>query len=49
MAMLYLDRAGYVAAVSESTNAAVNAGVLLLEDGERIKAAAGLQWDALSQ
>jgi hypothetical protein len=35
--------------VSESTDAAVSQGVVLPEDAERIKAAAGLQWDALPQ
>jgi hypothetical protein len=48
MATLYVDRAGYIAAVSESTDAAVSLGVVLPEDAERIKAAAALQWDALS-
>jgi hypothetical protein len=49
MATLYIDRAGYIAAVSESTDVAVSLGVILHEDAERIKAAAALQWDALSQ
>ncbi len=49
MATLYVDRDGYIAAVSESTDAAVSQGVVLPEDAERIKAAAALQWDALSQ
>ena len=49
MATLYIDRTGYIAAVSESTDAAVALGVILPEDAERIKAAAALQWDALPQ
>ena len=48
MASLYVDRTGYVQAVSDATDAAVDAGFLLPTDGERIKAAAGLQWDALA-
>ncbi|MEM1111765.1 MAG: alpha/beta hydrolase domain-containing protein [Pseudomonadota bacterium] len=48
MAMLYVDQAGYEAAVAESADAAVERGVLLAEDAERIKAAASLQWQALS-
>jgi len=47
MATRYVDRDGYVAAVAEATDVAVEAGYLLPEDAERIKAAAGLQWDAL--
>ncbi len=47
MASLYVDRAGYVQAVSEATDKAVAKGFLLAADGERIKAAAGLQWDQL--
>ena len=47
MAARYVDRDGYVAAVAEATDVAVEAGYLLPEDAERIKAAAGLQWDAL--
>jgi hypothetical protein len=47
MASLYVDRAGYVDAVSASTDAAVAAGYLLEEDAARIRDAAGLQWDAL--
>ncbi|MEQ8262415.1 alpha/beta hydrolase domain-containing protein [Pseudohaliea sp.] len=48
MATRYVDRDGYVEAVAEATDAAVEAGYLLPEDAQRIKAAAGLQWDALS-
>jgi hypothetical protein len=47
MASLYVDKAGYIEAVSESTDKAVAKGFLLAVDGERIKAAAGLQWDLL--
>ncbi len=49
MASLYVDRAGYRAAVAEATDAAVEAGFILPDDGRRIKAAAGLQWDLLEQ
>ncbi|GAB3292206.1 alpha/beta hydrolase domain-containing protein [Parahaliea aestuarii] len=48
MAARYTDQAGYEAAVAESADAAVAAGFLLAEDAERIKAAATLQWQALS-
>jgi hypothetical protein len=48
MASRYVDRGGYVAAVAEATDAAVEAGHLLEEDALRIKAAAALQWDALA-
>ncbi|WP_223177885.1 alpha/beta hydrolase domain-containing protein [Pseudohalioglobus sediminis] len=48
MAMLYVDKQGYVDAVAESTDDAVAAGFLLPPDAERIKAAAALQWDALA-
>ena len=47
MASLYVDKAGYVQAVSEATDQAVAKGFLLAADGERIKAAARLQWDQL--
>jgi hypothetical protein len=47
MATRYVDRQGYIAAVSEAADVAVEAGFLLPEDAERIRAAAGLQWDAL--
>jgi hypothetical protein len=47
MATLYIDRAGYIDAVIENTDAAVSLGALLPEDAKRIKAAAALQWDAL--
>lgn len=40
LAALYLDHAAYITAVENSTNAAVQAGFLMLEDGELIKAAA---------
>ena len=48
MASLYVDRQGYVDAVSAATDSAVEAGFLLPPDAERIKAAAPLQWDALT-
>ena len=47
MASLYVDRDGYVTAVGNAADAAISQGFLLEADGERIKAAAGLQWDAL--
>ena len=49
MAQLYTDQAGYEAAVSAAADDAVEAGFLLPEDAERIRAAATLQWQALSQ
>ncbi|MDH5170983.1 MAG: alpha/beta hydrolase domain-containing protein, partial [Gammaproteobacteria bacterium] len=48
MASLYVDRAGYAEAVSDATDKAVAKGFLLAADGERIKAAAYLQWDQLA-
>jgi hypothetical protein len=45
MASRYVDRAGYREAVRNATDAAVDAGFLLPPDADRIKAAAGLQWD----
>jgi hypothetical protein len=47
MASLYVDRQGYIDAVAKATDRAVDAGFLLTPDAERIRAAAGLQWDAL--
>jgi len=47
MATLYVDRAGYVQAVSDATDDAVDKGFLLAPDAQRIKAAAELQWDML--
>jgi hypothetical protein len=47
MATLYVDKAGYVQAVSDEADKAVEKGFLLAPDAERIKAAAGLQWDML--
>ncbi len=44
MASLYVDEAGYVAAVAEATDAAVAAGFILPEDAEDIKAWAPEQW-----
>jgi len=49
MAELYVDQAGYEAAVAESADAAVVAGFLLPADAARIKAAATLQWRALDR
>ena len=40
-------RQGYIDAVAEATDRAVNAGFILTPDAERIRAAASLQWDAL--
>jgi len=48
MASLYTDRDGYISAVAEATDKAVNDGFLLEPDAERINAAAALQWDALT-
>lgn len=45
MASLYVDRNGYVQAVSMAADEAVVDGFLLQPDAERIKEAAGLQWD----
>ena len=47
MATRYVDKAGYVQAVSDATDDAVGKGFLLAPDAERIKAAAELQWDML--
>jgi hypothetical protein len=47
MASLYVDKAGYVEAVSAATDDAVAAGFMLEADGQRVKAAAALQWDLL--
>ncbi|MEP1471765.1 MAG: alpha/beta hydrolase domain-containing protein [Halieaceae bacterium] len=44
MAMLYGDQDGYVAAVTEATDAAIDNGFLLEDDRQRIIDAAGLQW-----
>jgi hypothetical protein len=46
MASLYVDEAGYVAAVTEATNAAVAAGFLLQEDADAIITWAPQQWRA---
>lgn len=46
MASRYTDKAGYVNAVSEAVAAGIALGTLLPEDGERIRQAAGLQWDS---
>jgi hypothetical protein len=47
MASLYIDKAGYVQAVSDAADNAVTEGFLLVADAERIKAAASLQWELL--
>ena len=47
MATRYVDRQGYIDAVAEATDRAVDAGFLLAPDATRIRAAAGLQWDTL--
>jgi len=47
MAELYMDQAGYEAAVASAAEDAVTAGFLLVEDAARIRAAASLQWQAL--
>lgn len=47
MASLYVNKQGYVQAVSDSADEAVTKGFLLPPDAELIKAAAGLQWDLL--
>ena len=47
MAARYVDRQGYIDAVAEAADRAVEAGFLLEPDAQRIRAAAGLQWDAL--
>jgi hypothetical protein len=44
MASLYVDQAGFVAAVTQETNAAVAAGFLLQEDADAIIAWAPQQW-----
>jgi hypothetical protein len=48
MASMYIDKAGYIQAVSEAAEDAVSKGFLLPTDAERMKAAAPLQWDMLS-
>jgi hypothetical protein len=48
MASMYIDKTGYIQAVSEATEDAVANGFLLTPDAERVKAAASLQWDMLS-
>ena len=48
MAALYVDRAGYVQAVTGAATDAVSSGFLLRADADRIIAAAPLQWDSLA-
>ena len=48
MASLYVDEAGFVAAVTEAANATVEAGFLLREDADAIIAWAPLQWRSQS-
>lgn len=45
MASRYVDKANYIKVVSAATDKAVAKGFVLAADGERIKAAAALQWD----
>ena len=47
MATLYTNRQGYIDAVDKATDQAVDAGFLLVDDAQRIRAAASLQWDKL--
>jgi hypothetical protein len=47
MASLYVDRQGYIDAVSKAADAAIDQGFLLPADAQRVQDAAGLQWDAL--
>ena len=47
MASKYTDKAGYVQAVSDALEEAVNEGFLLSADAQRIEAAASVQWDKL--
>lgn len=49
MASEYVDKSGYLQAVTETADDAVAKGFLLAPDAERIKAAASLQWDMLSE
>ncbi|MDO8863907.1 alpha/beta hydrolase domain-containing protein [Haliea sp. E1-2-M8] len=46
MASLYVDQAGYEAAVSEALDEAIAGGFLLQEDADRIRAVAPLQWQS---
>lgn len=46
MASLYVDQAGYEAAVSDALDRALDGGFLLPEDAERIRAVAPLQWQS---
>ena len=48
MASMYVDKAGYTRAVDEAAEDAVEKGFLLPADADRVKAAASLQWDMLS-
>ena len=48
MASKYINKTGYIQRVSEATEDAVANGFLLPQDAERVKAAASLQWDILS-
>ena len=48
MAARYVDRAGYVSAVSNAVDEGIARGTLLADDGGRIVEAAGLQWDTLA-
>lgn len=46
MASLYVDQAGYEAAVADALDRALEGGFLLPEDAERIRAVAPLQWQS---
>lgn len=48
MASMYIDKAGYIQMVSEAVEDAIAKGFLLPPDGERVKAAASIQWEMLS-
>ncbi|MFC1579263.1 alpha/beta hydrolase domain-containing protein, partial [Pseudomonadota bacterium] len=48
MASIYIDKAGYTQAVDKAAEDAVTKGFLLPADAERVRVAAPLQWDMLS-
>jgi len=47
MSARYVNKEGYIAAVSRSVADGIEQGTLLAPDGERIIEAASLQWEAL--
>jgi alpha/beta hydrolase family protein len=49
MASMYVDKLGYIRAVSAAADEAVNKGFLLPADADRIKEASSLQWDGLEK